>query len=613
MQRCMNCMKEYSEDLVKCPHCGFHKDTPNKEPYHLKPGTIVDKKYIIGNVIGFGGFGVIYKAWDQALERVVAVKEYFPTAFLARVEGKTDTFVFDQKNQEMFLKGKTEFLEEARNLAKFNQHPIIVNIFDYFEENGTAYFVMEYLDGVNLRSYVSELAKRGKKLSVESSVMIVQSVLGALKAVHSSGILHRDIKPGNIFVCKNGTIKLIDFGAAKFSDTDAEKTKTVIITTGYAPVEQYQTHGKQGAYTDIYAIGAVLYELVTGIKPDESINRKVDDIVEDPMKINPEVTQVLNNAIMRAMAVKADIRFQSVDDFSKAISAKKAVRSAKSEMKYRATKRNMKVALIVVLLFGIGLFAWKTYNSEKDKALLIASDIDIWTYFSNDEQKRTEEMYDLMLDEFQEKYPQINITVHCIAEDEYKETIESHLEKEDEIDLFASDCFAEEECDSFMSLNDFWNYSEFDISQYYLLDKLNNKDAVVKRLPICSNIPILYGNILHDNLEVDTDYQKYVEQKNTYLGNVDEYEAVLQDMAGVYSISLTDDDFYFDKYWSISGKSTEEEVNAALRILYYFLSETSQEEYTVENNNGLPLNKNVFDIFLEVNPDFNILAEKIDK
>lgn len=141
---------------------------------------------------------------------------------------------------------------------------------------------MEYLDGCSLKVFLQANREKKKTMSVDTALQITQAVLSGLKAIHEKRIIHRDIKPGNIFLCKDGTIKLIDFGAARFASEDTEKTRTIIITPGYAPAEQYQTKSKQGAYTDIYAAGAVLYEMLTGIKPEESINRKVEDNVEEP-------------------------------------------------------------------------------------------------------------------------------------------------------------------------------------------------------------------------------------------------------------------------------------------------------------------------------------------
>ena len=148
--RCLNCMKEYEEGNV-CPFCGFEEGTPPKEIYHLYPGVVLADRYIIGTVVASGGFGVLYRAWDQKLEIMVAVKEYFPSSYVNRNPGEKEIFVYTSKQQGQFQAGLEGFLEEAKSTAKFSSCPNIVNVYDYFKENGTAYMVMEYMEGITLK------------------------------------------------------------------------------------------------------------------------------------------------------------------------------------------------------------------------------------------------------------------------------------------------------------------------------------------------------------------------------------------------------------------------------------------------------------------------------
>ncbi len=154
-KRCFNCMKEYEEQYEVCPHCGYVDGSPPAEAYHLAPGEILNHKYIVGTAIDSGGFGIIYRAWDAQMEQVVAIKEYFPNGVVSRVPGQNDVIVYSGKNREVFRKGVDRFLVEARNMAEFSQ-PDIVALYDYFEENNTAYIVMEYLDGVSFKEYLKE-------------------------------------------------------------------------------------------------------------------------------------------------------------------------------------------------------------------------------------------------------------------------------------------------------------------------------------------------------------------------------------------------------------------------------------------------------------------------
>lgn len=273
-------------------------------------------RYEIGMAIGFGGFGVIYHAWDIQLGTQVAVKEYYPNGLVNRVPGQESVVVYSGSRRDQFDYGKDRFLAEARTMAKFSQHANIVNVYDYFEANNTAYIVMEYMDGISLKDY---LKKTGGKVTPSAALEIIHPVMEALKAIHAEGVVHRDISPDNIFILKSGQVKVLDFGAARLSVGDEEKTLSVVLKPGYAPPEQYRSKSRQGPFTDIYALGATLYRMLTGTAPEESVDRLVDDQIVLPSTINPEIDKKLENVILKAMAINATLRFQSIDELEKAL------------------------------------------------------------------------------------------------------------------------------------------------------------------------------------------------------------------------------------------------------------------------------------------------------
>ena len=311
---CEGCFKYYGEEFELCPNCGYFEGAEPKEPNHLFVGTELAERYVIGNVLGFGGFGITYKAWDKKLESVVAIKEYYPSGIVNRPPGTKNLLLFSGNRKKEFEHGLIRFIEEARNMTKFNAHKNIVNVYEYFEENNTAYIVMEFLDGCNLSEFIES---NGNKPDIDSSVEIICHICDALKDIHDSGIIHRDISPDNIYLCNNGTVKLIDFGAARFSSAEESKNFTIILKPGFAPPEQYEQISDQGPKTDVYALGATLYYSVTGQKPDESTNRKVKDTLLSPSEVNPEIEPYLSDSIMKAMSVETSLRFESVDDFKK--------------------------------------------------------------------------------------------------------------------------------------------------------------------------------------------------------------------------------------------------------------------------------------------------------
>lgn len=615
LTRCHKCMKLFDDKYEVCPHCGHIQTEEVKEVYHLKPGTVLAGKYKLGVVIGYGGFGTVYKAWDCNLNQIVAIKEYYPTAFLYRAPGDKQAAVYDKKNRELFATGKEEFLEEARNVARFNQHPNIVHVYDFFEENGTAYFVMEFLDGDSLKAPISAARKAGGGMDCKVAVAITLAVLNALKAIHEAGIIHRDIKPGNIFLLRDGTVKVFDLGAARFSDDENEKTRTIIITPGYAPPEQYQRKSKQGAYTDIYAVGALLYEMLTGIKLAESIERKTEDTAKAPHEVNSAIPVTVSNAVMRAIAIQPKIRFQNVEDFAHALTAKKEVRSAKEEIKHRKRKRNFKITLLTLCMLCIGLICFEQYDSAKKEAVLNETELQLWVYCNDRGEEATQKQYQEMISEFIDAYPQVSITIDVIPETEYAEKLRQSLAAGKGPDLFDSTFLSTEDYEWLEPLDKFFDYENFEASQYYLLDRYREFFPSEKQLPLSVDIPVRYTNLLNAGLKDGDDYEDYIAGQANYIGYLSEYENVQNDMAGIYRIDTSfpeDRVGIFNNLWSVNVNTTQEKKVAAIRLLYYLLSDKAQDILTVQNSGGLPLNKNVLDVYVAINDDFSYVPAILD-
>lgn len=284
----------------------------------LKPGVILKERYKIEEVIGAGGFGITYRAWDPLLQSYVAIKEYYPSGIATRSTDSSKVCVPVGQEQREYHRGRIRFLKEAQDVARFQSEPNIVSIYDYLEENDTAYMVMEYLHGCTLKQYIRE---HGGRLDTDHILHICLSVLDALAVVHKAGMIHRDISPENIFICEDLTVKLIDFGAAKQVYLDGEQTMSVVLKPGYAPPEQYAKKDKQGPWTDIYALGATLYFAATGEKPEESFGRVLEDTIKPVCEVNPEIPRAMSQVIMRAMSVKIEDRYQTVEAMREALLA----------------------------------------------------------------------------------------------------------------------------------------------------------------------------------------------------------------------------------------------------------------------------------------------------
>ncbi len=313
MTRCMQCMKEYDGD--KCPYCGYVNGSAECEHYYLPEGTLLAERYIIGKVLGHGGFGITYIGFDKKLGLRVAVKEYLPSEISTRALGETTVTTFSGDKHDAYVYGLGRFIDEAKTMAQFEAHPCIVAVKDYFEANKTAYIVMEYLDGITLGEY---LKRSGGRISEEETLSIVQPIIDALKAVHGRGIIHRDISPDNIYILTNSQVKLLDFGAARHAMSEKSKSLSVVLKPGFAPPEQYYSRGKQGPWTDVYALGATMYRMLTGQNPPEAMER-----IEDEGGVLPEIANIksarIKTVLTKALRLKAVERYQSISNMYDAI------------------------------------------------------------------------------------------------------------------------------------------------------------------------------------------------------------------------------------------------------------------------------------------------------
>ena len=278
----------------------------------LRKGTRLIGRYTIEGVLGQGGFGITYLGIDELHEKKVAIKEFFPQGIVTRnieyEDTVTVTFVGEKENYE---KGKERFLKEARTMAKFSKDEGIVKALDFFEINNTAYIVMEYLEGVTLKQYLRE----NQRIAPEDLIELLVPLIESLDEIHSQGMIHRDISPDNIMVLPDGRIKLMDFGAARDYTEFGEKSLSIVLKPGYAPPEQYQTHGIQGPWTDIYALCATMYKCITGENPPDAIERVMDDHLKKISEFGIVIPPQEEAAIIKGMSVSAKDRYQDIKDF----------------------------------------------------------------------------------------------------------------------------------------------------------------------------------------------------------------------------------------------------------------------------------------------------------
>ena len=307
---CYDCMRPKMTDSGPCPHCGFDNSTYICAPNHLYPLTPLNGRYIIGKAIGSGGFGITYKAYDTQLRVVVAIKELFLKDFCSRGIGQS--VVVPAKEKEFFEDSKKKFLQEARVLARFNAkgEDAIVTVREHFEENNTAYIVMEFLDGITLKNLVK---KRGK-LSFEETKTLMAPVCAALSRIHKDGVIHKDVSPDNIIILNSGGIKLLDFGGA-VSVYMKNKGYVISFKRGYAPVEQYSEKGNIGAWTDIYATAATFYYCITGTRPTDAMERKAGKELLPPTRLGAVISPNMERHLMKAMDMDLNKRYRTMEEF----------------------------------------------------------------------------------------------------------------------------------------------------------------------------------------------------------------------------------------------------------------------------------------------------------
>ncbi len=320
-QLCPHCLCEIKDKAQKkfCDFCGKPLDQFSEVTHQLKPLTILAGKYIIGDVLGEGGFGITYIGFDLNLEMRVAIKEFYPNGFVTReAMNTTAVTAYAGANMQAVQKWQDSFIKEARSLAKCSHLSGVVGVKDFFQENNTAYIILEYLEGTDLKNYVKS---QGGKVNIDWLMTGLEPVIQSLGEVHRQGIVHRDISPDNIRLMPDGRMKLMDFGAARDYTESGEKSLSVMLKHGYAPEEQYRSKGVQGPWTDIYALAGTIYKCITGITPPEAAERIRNDELQKPSTLGVSIRPKAEQALMKALAVYAEQRYQNIDEFYRDIYA----------------------------------------------------------------------------------------------------------------------------------------------------------------------------------------------------------------------------------------------------------------------------------------------------
>lgn len=630
----------YNDELGICPYCGYSIGDPPADAFCLAPGTTIHQRYIIGQEISSGGFGIVYKALDSKYNTIVAVKEYFPSGLVNRLLGENDVVLVAGKRAKEFDYGKKRFIDEARSIAQFNGNPNIVSVFDYFEENNTAYIVMEYLDGQTLSEHIQQ--QKGP-LPYPFCLGVAIDICAALTAIHREKIVHRDVSPDNIMICKNGSVKLFDFGAARFS-AEVTSAVTIVVKPGFAPPEQYEQVNRQDARTDIYALGATLYYAMTGVKPEESTDRKVKDTLVEPSRLNKQIPENVSIAIMRAMSVEPQYRYATADEFAGVLKNEIEAVSLKKIRQRKKLKRIVGIASsLLLIVVASGVFAWM-YNNERENAGLPDADITVWYLSSADEEVDAAKLSALeaIAENFTNEYSNVSIEFKPVSSYEYSDSMDS----EEAPSLIETTAFSDGELDSanLLDLSSLesalavYSRSDYNVHQFPIgievpLIYINTSIGSVSSAPtldalqrLCSeasselvadqNAADMFEAIYSESLIGYT--QAYAKERfingyaMVYLGTSSDYLDVQESLPGIYSIIVPEADCSYYSYsslWSVN-QTDDDCQTVAEAFLEYLISDLAQDYiYIQERNPGLPVTESALQDYIGV---YGELADVVD-
>lgn len=599
---CMNCFSVKGEFEV-CPFCGYVEGTPPKQPHYLFPGVILKGRFIVGTVIGVGGFGITYKAFDSVLGVTVAVKEFYPAGLVNRAPGECRVGLLSGEKEGQFADRRKRFLMEAQSVARFGKAKDIVNVFDYFEENGTAYMIMENIEGVLLKDY---LDKQGA-VEPETAMSIVMPIIEAVKKIHSKGIIHRDISPDNIFITDENEIKVFDFGAAQLNDSKEGMAAEPVIKVGYSPLEQYRNNSRQGFYTDVYAVGAILYQMLTGEKPIESTEREFKDELKSPKELGVPISPNMDRAVMESLSVRQELRFQGMQQFQDALLNKRIAEYPKDKIRKRRRTRNWVISLFLVaaltVAVGIGLYSTvlKPQNPMFDTPVAEGTKITVWV--ENKDQKaqigelvengfqkgESSNTADERVRQMQEENASVTVDVEC--KEDMEEALHTAQENGTLPNMFLTDHVTDLDAYDLASLENV--YDSLNREDYLFLEDYENAYSGMKELPTGLDTLLLYAcqfdyhkdSKLENSWFVDHTSQDSVELSDLAADGTkgEEKFAFIQGSTLAKALPLLDRNW--EKVFAKNEKPDSDMVNALYNIQEFNLK-TSNKKYMVNKKRG---------------------------
>ena len=652
--RCDFCFYEY-EGGDFCPKCGFKRGGPADELFYLRPGTVLNGRYTIGQSLGAGGFGIVYKAWDSILHSHVAIKEYYPSGLVIRIPGTGRLRVVAASRVNEFNNGKNRFIAECNGTImldeRFKENTSLLHGVSTFDDNGTAYMVMEFLDGTTLTNLVKPDGLdnpdgRTNPMAVSEGLSMITAILGAVRDLHAAGVIHRDISPDNIIILADGTAKLIDLGAAKFGKNDNIINAERILKPGYSPPEQYEPDGNAGVHTDIYSVGATLYFALSGIKPFEATTRKDSregDILPAPQNLREDIPKNISNAILTAMEVDYRMRFKSADEFLKALRGEVKVYGRGEKGKRLKRRRLISIAASLVILFAAAAITFML-ASEQIPTLPDAT-IELWYVLTENEDidMQKKNAYEQIIAEFVAIYPNVIVNLHSISNHNYEAEVAAAISHCTPV-LFESDSINDETLSGSADISAVANSMR---SEVYFLDRYSRMFPEKNRIPTGFKVSCIFinttlssylGDGTGDLSDLLASMQRDASKMAVFSGHEDDFSSVFGSVPFVDSSSFFSNETgalfadtsmlssvqsafvgrykllridmpeipaYFGGMYSVPA-CTGDELRVLIRLLEFMLDGNAQDALHIQTQNGLiPLNKNEVETYQDVFYDFS--------
>lgn len=563
------------------------------ELYAIEKSAILNNRYEILSLLGTGGFSIIYKAYDHELNSTVAIKEYFPNNIAERIPYNKDVLTRNHETSVRFQQGLQSFKEEAHRMAELKGLHNTVNVLGTFDENNTSYIVMELLEGTSLLDYLKTLPNN-RFTDIDDAKQIIHSVAEALDYAHSKKILHRDVSPDNIFLCNDGKVKLIDFGAAREITENGELS--VVVKSGCTPPEQYRKNGKQGPWTDLYALGATFYRMLTGIYPEAAPDRTDHHECPPPSSINPDIPEYIDSLILRCLAYDYTLRIAKASDVMEVLQGEIAIPLPGV---IRAKNRLIRTISYSMLSACLALFLAISLIVLKKSETLYTVNIDKCDIRIEIPMEFTSESgLEAVIEDFQSMYSQIKIEFVMTGTD---------TEAKD-IFVFTGDTT---ECSS--------------------LDELRKVDesADTYSVTIAYDTDLIYWNIekaFHNGIDMNNihsaedilpeyyadNYEDFLNDTNgfcAYQGSISLYRDVQKELPGMYRIYYSEVELSPVQF-SVTSGLPENQKNAAMRFLLYLMSERAQEILFINHEGLIPAEENQYNHFFEVYSELAFIEYK---